>query len=71
MNNATSPNSHPLNPTNKSNSLFIDANHTAIKWMNLGSDEIKLGDNKQSISDPSNINIPDIYLEHKNQLEGK
>ena len=70
-NKIASPNSHPLEPTHKGNSLFMEGNEIIMKGMKIGSDEIKLENNKQSVSDPSNPNLVDLHFEQRNLWEGK
>jgi len=51
-NQITSPILHPLDPAHKSNS-FIDVPNRQNRFMNPGSDDINLAENKQAVSNPA------------------
>lgn len=60
-NGATSPNSHPVMPSNYHNSLFIDNINAQNRFMNVGSEEVNLADNKKSISDHTKHFFTDFH----------
>ena len=69
--NVTSPNSHPVNPNNRSNSLLLERQGGPNRFLNTGSDEIQLVDKKQSVSDPAQNMLSDFKVDQKYSQEGE